>query len=132
MNWLDKLGYGGITAVIGMLIVFSGLAIIIGMLFAMAAIFRKIDKKKADKAAEVAKAAEAAKAAAAAAAAPVPAAAPAEETVTEEVTDDSELIAVIAAAIAAFDGTGKKIAVKAVRRISGWKNAARTEQIYKF
>ena len=65
-------------------------------------------------------------------AAPAPAAAPAEETVTEEVTDDSELIAVIAAAIAAFDGTGKKIAVKAVRRISGWKNAARTEQIFKF
>lgn len=122
MNFLDKLGYGGITAVIGMLIVFTGLAIIIGMLYAMAAIFRKIDKKKADKAAE------AAKAAAEAAAAP----APAEEIVTEEVTDDSELIAVIAAAIAAFDGTGKKIAVKAVRRISGWKNAARTEQIYKF
>ena len=120
---LERLGYGGITAVIGMLIVFTGLAIIIGMLYAMAAIFRKIDKKKADKAAEAAKAA---------AAAPAPAAAPAEEIVTEEVTDDSELIAVIAAAIAAFDGTGKKIAVKAVRRISGWKNAARTEQIYKF
>ena len=123
---LERLGYGGITAVIGILIVFTGLAIIIGMLYAMAAIFRKIDKKKADKAAE------AAKAAAEAAAAPAPAAAPAEEIVTEEVTDDSELIAVIAAAIAAFDGTGKKIAVKAVRRISGWKNAARTEQIYKF
>lgn len=125
MNFLDKLGYGGITAVIGMLIVFTGLAIIIGALYLMAAIFRKIDKKKAE-------AAAAAKAAVEAEAVPAPAAAPAEEMVTEEVTDDSELIAVIAAAIAAFDGTGKKIAVKAVRRISGWKNAARTEQIYKF
>lgn len=125
MSFLDKLGYGGITAVIGLLIVFTGLVIIIGALYLMAAIFRKIDKRKAEKAAKAA-------AEAAAALAPAPVSAPAEEIVTEEVTDDSELIAVIAAAIAAFDGTGRKIAVKAVRRISGWKNAARTEQIYKF
>ena len=122
MSILDKLGYGGITAVIGMLIVFFGLVIIIGCLYLMAGIFKSLDNNK-----KAAAAAEAAKAA------PVeePALAPVQEEETEEVNDD-ELIAVIAAAIAAFDFGGKSVAIKSVRRVSGWKSAARTEQVYKF
>ena len=48
------------------------------------------------------------------------------------VVDDSELIAVIAAAIAAFDNSGKRLVVRKVRRVPGWKDAARSEQIYHF
>jgi len=129
MSVLEKLAYGGTTAVIGIFIVFLGLCIIIGALTLMAAIFRSIDKKKAEKAAEAAKALEAEKAAAAAAA---PAPAPVVEEVAEEVTDDSELIAVIAAAIAAFDFGNKPVKIKSVRRMSGWQNAARAEQVFKF
>ena len=123
MNWLQKLGYGGITAVIGILIVFVGLTIIILSLNIMAAVFKKIEKNKAAKAEAAAKAA--------AAAAPAPVAEP--EPVAEEieVTDDSELIAVIAAAIAAFDFGSKPVAIKSVRRVSGWKSAARNEQVFK-
>ena len=57
--------------------------------------------------------------------------APAENTVE---ADDGELIAVIAAAIAAFDfgGSEKPVKIKSIRRVSGWKSAARTEQVYKF
>ncbi len=43
-----------------------------------------------------------------------------------------ELIAVIAAAIAAYDGGSRNLVVKSVRRVNGWKNAARSEQVYKF
>ena len=46
--------------------------------------------------------------------------------------DDAELIAVIAAAIAAFDNSGKNLVVRKVRRVSGWKDAARSEQVYHF
>ena len=50
----------------------------------------------------------------------------------EDVTDDSELIAVIAAAIAAFDNSGKGLVVRKVRRVTGWNRASRTEQVYRF
>ena len=49
-----------------------------------------------------------------------------------EFVDDAQLIAVIAAAIAAFDNSGKNLVVRKVRRVNGWNNAARREQIYKF
>ena len=49
-----------------------------------------------------------------------------------EVVDDAQLIAVIAAAIAAYDNSGKTLVVRKVRRIAGWNNAARHEQVYKF
>ena len=70
------------------------------------------------------KAAEAAKAAAAPVAQPEP--------VAEEVTDDSELIAVIAAAIAAFTDSDKQLVVRKIRRVSGWNRAGRAEQVYRF
>lgn len=128
-NIVNGITYGGKTAIIGILIVFVGLGIIIGTLYAMAAVFQALDKKKKadEEAAAAAKAAEAAKAAASA-----PAPAPVAEVVAEEVTDDSELIAVIAAAIAAYDFGNKPVKIKSVRRMSGWQNAARAEQVFKF
>ena len=125
MNFLEKLGYGGTATVIGLLIVFAGLTIIILCLKAMAMIFEAVDKRKAEKTAAQAQKTEE----------PIPAAweaAAAQES--EEADDDNELIAVIAAAIAAFDfGQGNKpVKIKSIKRVSGWKNAARTEQIYKF
>ena len=126
MKFLNALGYGGITAVIGIFIVFLGLTILICAVYIMGAIFKKVT---ADKEARAKAAAEAA-AKAAAAAAPAPVAEP--EPVVEEVTDDSELIAVIAAAIAAFTDSDKQLVVRRVRRVSGWNRAGRAEQVYRF
>ena len=120
--------YGLQVAAIGLVVVFLGLGILIGFITLMAQVFKAIDAKKAEKAK-----AEAAAAAAAAAAAvkaePAPAAEP--EPVAEEV-NDAELIAVIAAAIAAFDNSGKSLVVRKVRRVSGWNRASRAEQVYRF
>ena len=113
MKILNALGYGGIMMVIGMLVVFFGLS----------AIFKKIDKSKAEKAAA---------AAAAAAPAPVPEIEEATEAAEADIVTDPQLIAVIAAAIAAFDQSGKNLVVRKVRRASGWKGSARQEQIYHF
>lgn len=117
----NALSYGGITALIGMLIVFLGLTILIVCISIMGRIFKSIDQKKK---------AQEAKAEPAPAAAPAPVAEPAAEE-TEEVTDP-QLIAVIAAAIAAFDGSNKSLVVRKVRRVSGWNGAARQEQLYRF
>ena len=120
--------YGLQVAAIGLVVVFLGLGILIGFITLMAQVFKAIDAKKTEKAK-----AEAAAAAAAAAAAvkaePAPAAEP--EPVAEEV-NDAELIAVIAAAIAAFDNSGKSLVVRKVRRVSGWNRASRAEQVYRF
>lgn len=130
MGFLSALGYGGVTAVIGLFIVFLGLTILIGAVYAMGAIFKSVNSKKEAKL----KAQSEAAAQAAAAAAPAPVAAPVAEPepVVEDVTDDSELIAVIAAAIAAFDNSGKGLVVRKVRRVTGWNRASRTEQVYRF
>ena len=123
MGILNALSYGGITAVIGMFIVFLGLTILICAVKIMGAVFAGVTAKKQAKA----KAAVAEKPAAPA---PAPVAAP--DPVVEDVTDDSELIAVIAAAIAAFDNSGKSLVVRRVRKVSGWNRASRTEQVYRF
>ena len=123
MGILNALSYGGITAVIGMFIVFLGLTILICAVKIMGAVFAGVTAKKQAKA----KAAVVEKPAAPA---PAPVAAP--EPVVEDVTDDSELIAVIAAAIAAFDNSGKNLVVRKVRRVTGWNRASRTEQVYRF
>ncbi len=121
MNVLEKLGYGATATVIGLLIVFAGLTIIILSLKVMSLVFAAVEKRKAAKAA---------------AALPKVEAAPALETPAKNTVeaDDGELIAVIAAAIAAFDfgGSEKPVKIKSIRRVSGWKSAARTEQVYKF
>ena len=123
---MNALAYGGITAVIGMLIVFAGLIILIGAVKIMGWVFARIT---ASKEAKVKAAAEAA-ARAAAQAAPVVESEP--EPVAEEVTDDSELIAVIAAALAAYTDSDKQLVVRKVRRVSGWNRTARAEQVYRF
>ncbi|MBR7040794.1 MAG: OadG family protein [Clostridia bacterium] len=129
MSFLDKLGYGGKAMVIGLLIVFTGLIIIILCLKLMAAIFNGIQKKKAKKAEQERIAAEKAAQKAAQAA-------PAEQIAEPEPEapegDDTELIAVISAAVAAFLGSAAPVKIKSVKRVNGWKNAARTEQIFKF
>ena len=122
MSFLDKLGYGGKAMVIGLLIVFTGLIIIILCLKLMAAIFNGIQKKKAKKAEQERIAAEKA----------APAETIAEPEPEAPEGDDTELIAVISAAVAAFLGSAAPVKIKSVKRVNGWKNAARTEQIFKF
>lgn len=116
---LNAFSYGGIVTVIGMLVVFFGLALLIVCISIMSGIFKAIAKKKID-------------------AAPIPAqtteiapAAPAAEP-ENDVVDDAELIAVIAAAIVAFDDSGKRLVVRRVRRVPGWNRAAREEQVARF
>ena len=126
MNFIEKLGYGGTATVIGLLIVFAGLTIIICSLKVMGWIMLTVEKRKNVKAAAAATKAE-----------PVPApAAEAAPVAVEEVAaeDEGELIAVIAAAIAAFDfgSDNTPVKIKSVKRVSDWKSAARTEQLYKF
>ena len=126
MKILNALSYGGITAVIGIFIVFLGLIILIGAVKLMGWVFKLITERKD------ARAKAEAEAAARAAAAAAPAVEP--EPVVEDVTDDSELklIAVIAAAIAAYTDSDKQLVVRKVRRVSGWNRTARAEQVYRF
>ena len=131
MNIFGKIVYGLQVAAIGLVVVFLGLAILIAFITLMAQVFKAIDGKKADKAAEAKRAEEAARAAEAAKTAAVPAAVE-PEPVAEDVTDDSALIAVIAAAIAAFTDSDKQLVVRKVRRVSGWNRASRAEQVYRF
>ena len=131
MNILGKIVYGLQVAAIGLVVVFLGLAILIAFITLMAQVFKAIDGKKADKAAEAKRAEEAARAAEAAKAAAAPAAVE-PEPVAEDVTDDGALIAVIAAAIAAFTDSDKQLVVRRVRRVSGWNRAGRAEQVYRF
>ena len=122
MNTMNPVAYGLIVAVIGIAVVFVMLTILIAFVWALGKLIQKLVNR-----------ADAKKAAAAAAAAPAPAPV-AEAPAVEEtsVVDDAQLIAVIAAAIAAFDNSGKNLVVRKVRRVSGWKDAARSEQIYHF
>lgn len=118
---MNVLAYGGIVAVIGMLIVFFGLVILIACIWAMGKIFQALAKRSEKKAAEAAASVKEE-------IVPIEAAPVAEETAEE----DPQLIAVIAAAIAAYDHSGKNLVVRKVRRVSGWNNSARSEQIYHF
>ena len=117
----NALTYGGMVTIIGLLVVFFGLALLIVILMGMAEIFKAIDKRGQSKQQ------------AAQPVAPAPAPAPVPEVAEEEeVVDDTELIAVIAAAIAAYEPDGKKLVVRRVRRVGGWNRAAREEQIGRF
>ena len=121
-NFLSTLGYGATVAVIGIAIVFVVLALLIVSIYALGAVMQKMTGEKKAPAQP-------------AAPAPAPVAAPApvvEEPVAEEVVDDAELIAVIAAAIAAFDNSGKTLVVRKVRRVSAWNKSCREEQVCRF
>ena len=105
----DYWGSVGILALTGILVVFLILAILIFFFWLMGTIFKAIDKSKAEKKASE----DAAKAEA-----PVPAAetAAVEETGGED--DEEELIAVISAAIAAYEGSGD-FTIRSVRKRGG-------------
>ena len=120
---MSTLGYGAIVAVIGIATVFVGLILLIVCVMIMGKIFEAATKPKAPK--QVAPVV----------ATPVPAPAPIATPVVEEPAaeeTDPQLIAVIAAAIAAFEGSNKTLVVRNVRRVSGWNGAARREQVYRF
>ena len=129
MSFGGKIVYGLQVAAIGLVVVFLGLAILIGFITLMAQVFKAFDARKAAKARAAEEARLAAEAAAAKAA---PAPQPEPEPVAEDVTDDTALIAVISAAIAAFTDSDKQLVVRRVRRVSGWNRAGRAEQVYRF
>ncbi|MBQ3574374.1 MAG: OadG family protein [Clostridia bacterium] len=123
---MNVLAYGAFVAIIGIAVVFIMLTILIFFVWLMGKAFQAITKAAEKKAAEK----TAAEAAAKAEAAPAPVV---EAPVVEEpAVDDAQLIAVIAAAIAAYDNSGKALVVRKVRRVSGWNNSARSEQVYHF
>ena len=105
--WGESLSVMGI----GLVMVFLGLIILIAFVYLLAAIFS--DHKKAAEAAE----------APASAPAPAPAA---------FAGIDPQVVAVIAAAVAAMDANGKPLVIRSIRRAPGWKRAARAEQVYRF
>lgn len=113
MGFLNNLGFGLIVTLIGMLTVFFGLVLLIGLIKLMENATANLGKggKKAKKQAE----------------APAP--------VVEEVpvADDSELIAVISAAVAMMMEDGSAFTVRRVRRVQNapaWQKAGREEQVY--
>ena len=121
---MSILAYGGQVTAIGLLIVFTGLFLLIFCISVMSWIFKAVTgKNKQPKAAE----------APAPAPAPVQEATPVEEAPAseEEEVTDPQLIAVIAAAIAAYD-TNRTLVVRSVRRASGWKKTARDEAVCRF
>ena len=115
------LKYGLSVAVVGILTVFVALVILIGLIKVMELVIGGVTKKKA------------APAPAPAAPAPAPAI---EETAEEE--DEGELIAVIAAAVAAaMEAAGAEeptgFVVRSIRRVNNapaWNRAGREEQVY--
>ena len=121
-NLGNKLGFGLIVTLIGIAIVFLGLTILIGLIKLMEKATANLGKggkggKKAKKQAE--------------APAPAPVAAPVVEEVP--VADDSELIAVISAAVAMMMEDGSAFTVRRVRRVQNapaWQKAGREEQVY--
>ena len=62
-------------------------------------------------------------------AAPAPAPTPAPAALTGI---DPQVVAVIAAAVAAMDANGKPLVIRSIRRAPDWKRAARAEQVYRF
>lgn len=121
-NLGNNLGFGLTVTLIGIAIVFLGLTILIGLIKLMEKATANLGKggkggKKAKKQAE--------------APAPAPVAAPVVEEVP--VADDSELIAVISAAVAMMMEDGSAFTVRRVRRVQNapaWQKAGREEQVY--
>ena len=111
----ENLKKAGLNTLLGMGTVFC-ILILISLIISLFGIFPKIEAAKKAKA-EAAKKAEAAVTAPAAPVAPV-----AEE---EDLSDDLELAAVIAAAIAAYEGSedASGYVVRSIRRSKKWQNA---------
>ena len=115
---MERLLESLIVTLTGIVIVFFGLIILIGLIKVLTMATSGMGKKK-----EKAKVAEAAPA-------PAPAAEPVAETVE---ANNDELIAVITAAVACMMEDGSAFTVRRVRRINNtpaWQKAGREEQIY--
>lgn len=113
---MDNLLFGlGVTAV-GMLVVFFGLIVLIGLIKIMTMLSQSKKPKEKE------------------AVAPAPVAPPAPvEAEAAAPTQDDVLIAVISAAVAAAMGEETGFVVRRVRRISNapaWQRAGRDEQVY--
>ena len=113
---MDNLLFGlGVTAV-GMLVVFFGLIVLIGLIKIMTMLSQSKKPKEKE------------------AVAPAPVAAPAPvEAEAAAPTQDDVLIAVISSAVAAAMGEETGFVVRRVRRISNapaWQRAGRDEQVY--
>ena len=127
--------YGGQVTLIGLSIVFAALIILIVCIYGLSFILRAFTGagKAEKKAAAPAPKAEPAPAPVAAPAPVVEEAPVAEAAVEEEgeVVTDPQIIAVIAAAIAACDANTRFV-VRSVKRSSGWKKSARNEAVSRF
>lgn len=121
MSILDKLGFSFLVMLIGMLIVFFGLIILICLIKLMSIVVGALTGKKKEKAAP--------------ASAPVVVPEPVAEAAAEETgLESDELIAVITAALAAFNKDGNKtLVVRSVRRAAAktpaWAKAGRADQL---
>lgn len=115
MSLIEKLAFSGKVALVGMGIVFLGLIILIILISLMGRIFKSLNERKNP------------------APASVPAPAPVPEIPVEEVApeDNAELVAVITAALMAYEQkTGKALVVRSVRRAGAWGKTGRQEQVY--
>ena len=124
MSFIGKLGYSLIVALIGLLIVFIGLGILIGCIYALSAVMGKMRARKEEQ-----------EKANAPAPAPVVVPEPVAEAAAEETdVDENELIAVITAALMAYTkGNGNKtLVVKNIRRANAWAAAGRADQLTRF
>lgn len=121
MSILDKLGFAFLIMLIGLMIVFFGLIILICLIKLMSIIVGALTGKKKEQAAP--------------APAPVVVPEPVAEAAAEETgLENDELIAVITAALAAFNKDGNKtLVVRSVRRAAAktpaWAKAGRADQL---
>lgn len=121
MSILDKLGFAFLVMLIGLLIVFFGLIILICLIKLMSIVVGALTGKKKEKAAP--------------APAPVVVPEPVAEAAAEETgLESDELIAVITAALVAFNKDGNKtLVVRSVRRAAAktpaWAKAGRADQL---
>ena len=121
MSILDKLGFAFLIMLIGLMIVFFGLIILICLIKLMSIIVGALTGKKKEQAAP--------------APAPVVVPEPVAEAAAEETgLENDELIAVITAALAAFNKDGNKtLVVRSVRRAASktpaWAKAGRADQL---
>lgn len=121
MSILDKLGFAFLIMLIGLMIVFFGLIILICLIKLMSIIVGALTGKKKEQASP--------------APAPVVVPEPVAEAAAEETgLENDELIAVITAALAAFNKDGNKtLVVRSVRRAAAktpaWAKAGRADQL---
>lgn len=115
--WGESLSVMGI----GLVMVFLGLFILIAFIYIINAVVAGKGEKGEEASAE------------APAPAPAPVPAPAPAPAPAALTGiDPQVVAVIAAAVAAMDANGKPLVIRSIRRSPGWKRASRAEQVYRF